>query len=814
MVCQERVKAWLHLVFSDCRFALRQLRKSPTFTSVAVLTLAFGVGANTAVFSICSMVLIRPLPYPNAEQLVKANVYDLKSGDFYGETSYPDFTDWSEQNHFFDHIAAYEAKTFNLSKTKTPEHVKGEVVSSDFFETLGIRPFQGRSFVGGRNRQAVVLSYPLWSRSFGSDSGTIGTSIALDGYDYEVIGVMPRGFRFPDPETELWVLITPVRPDLREEIAARGNLGFSVIGRLNGNVKMSRAQAGMTVIASGLEQKYPESNRDLGVRLVSLQEDMVGKFRPALLILMGSAVLVLLIACSNIGTLLLARAAGRQPEIAIRSSLGASRRRIVAQLLTESLLLALGGGALGALLAFPLMDLFLAWAPKDIPRISSAQIDLPVLVFTGVSSLLAGVLFGLAPAWQISHGNPNASLKQTERSLERRRPLAQVMVVAEFALSLVLLTAAGLLGKSLFLLNQVDPGFRADHLLTVEIYRSMSDGGEDANWRNWTGFYQQLLARIQALPGVDSAGATLALPIHGRVWNTSFKIGGRPFGRLSEQPQADARIVSNNYFDVMKIPLRRGRYFSEYDTKDSPHVAVINETLAHLHWPNENPVGRSIEMGAFGAGRCEIVGVVGDIRQTSLGDEPASGIYIPYTQEIMPWQTLVVRTKNDPMTLAASIRHEVTALDPEQPVARVATMDELKEASAAEPRFRAFLLGSFASIALLLSAIGIYGVMAYTVSRRTSEIGIRMALGARPVDILRLIFGESMMLTLLGGLSGLVGAYVVTRVMKSLLFGVTSTDPLTFAGVTLLLCSVALLASYIPARRASRVDPLVAFKYE
>jgi putative ABC transport system permease protein len=811
---QQRVKDWLHLVFSDCRFAVRQFRKSAAFTSVAVLTLAFGIGANSAVFTIFSTVLIRPLPYPNAERLVKANVYDLKSGNLYGETSYPDFMDWSEQSHFFDHLAAYEAKTFNLSGTKQPERVKGVVASSDFFETLGIRPFQGRSLAAAQNQQAVILSYPLWSRSFGSDSQTIGRSIALDGYGYEVIGVMPPDFQFPDPAAELWVLITPVRPDLREEIAARGNLGFSVIGRLNGNVNLSQAQAGMTVIASGLEHKYPESNRDLGVRLIPLQEDMVGKFRQALLILMGSAALVLLIACANIGTLLLARAAGRQPEIAIRSSLGASRRRIVAQLLTESLLLALGGGALGALFAFPLMDLLLAWAPKDIPRISSAHIDLPMLIFTGLTSLLAGILFGLAPAWQISHGNPNASLKQFGRSLEGRKPLAQVMVVAEFALSLVLLTAAGLLGKSLFLLNQVDPGFRADHLLTVEIYRSMSDGGDDANWRNWTGFYQQLLTRIQALPGVDSAGATLALPIHGRVWNTSFKIGGRPFGRLSEQPQADARIVSNNYFDVMKIPLRKGRYFSEYDTRDSPHVAVINETLAHLYWPDENAVGSSVEMGAFGASRCEIVGVVGDIRQTSLGDEPAPGIYIPYTQEIMPWQTLVVRTKNDPMSLAAPIRHEVTSLDPKQPVARVATMDELKEASTAQPRFRAFLLGSFAGIALLLSAIGIYGVMAYTVSRRTSEIGVRMALGARPVDILRLIFGESMTLTLLGGSLGLVGAYAVTRVMKSLLFGVTSTDPLTFGGVTLLLCSVALLASYIPARRASRVDPVVAFKYE
>ena len=811
---QERAKEWLRLLYSDCRFAIRQLRKSPSFTAVAILTLAFGVGANTAVFSVCRMVLFRPLPFPRAERLVKADIYDLKSGEIYGETSYPDFTDWSEQTHFFDHLAAFESKTFNLSRTKQPEHVKGEAVSSDFFETLGIEPFLGRSFAGEQNQQVVVLSYALWSRSFGSDRRVIGKSIALDGYSYEVVGVMPRSFQFPDPESELWALITSVRPDLREEITARGNLGFFVVGRLHANVTVSQAQAGMTAMASSLEQRYPESNRDLGVRLVPLQVDMVGKFRPALLILMGSAALVLLIGCANIAILLLARAAARQPEIAIRSSLGASRYRILAQLLTESVLLALAGGALGALFAFPLMDVIVAWAPKDIPRISSAHVDLPVLAFAGLISLLTGILFGLAPAWQSSLRNPNASLKQTGQSLEGRKPLTQAMVVAEFALCLILLTAVGLLGKSLFLLNRVDPGFRADHLLTVEIYRSMSDDSRDVNWRHWTGFYQQLLARIQALPGVDSAGATLALPVQGRVWNMSFKIDGRPFGRPSEQPQADSRIVSNNYFGVMKIPLRKGRYFSEHDTKDAPHVAVINETLARLYWPNENPVGRFIEMAAFGAGRCEIVGIVGDIRQTNLGDEPTPGIYVPYTQEIMPWQTLVIRTKSDPMALAAPIRHEVKALDPEQPVARIATMDELKDASTAQPRFRTFLLGAFASIALLLSAIGIYGVMAYTVGRRTSEIGIRMALGARPANILRLIVGESMKLTILGVSLGLVGAYAASRAIKNLLFGVTSTDPFTFVGVTLLLSFVALFASYIPARRASHVGPLTAIKYE
>jgi putative ABC transport system permease protein len=805
---------FFEILMQDARYGSRILSKNPVFAATVIIILALGIGANTVVFSILNAVLIRPLPYPQSERLVKTDVFDLKSGDVYGKTSYPDFTDWSEQSHFFDHLAAYEDKTFNLAGTLQPEHVKGQVASPDFFETLGVKPLQGRSLASARNQQAVVLSYSLWSHSFGSDPYLIGKSITLDGYSYEVIGVMPPGFQFPDPQTELWVSITSVRPDLREEISGRGNLEMSVIGRLNANVTLSQAQAEIAVIAHRLEQKYPDSNRDLGVRLVPLQEDIVGKFRSALIILMGSAALVLLIACANIGTLLLSRAAARQPEIAIRSTMGATRRRIMAQLLTESLLLAGAGGVLGTLLAFSLIDVLVAWSPREIPRISSTHIDLPVLMFTGAISMLAGIFFGLAPAWQISQWDLSASLKQTGRSLETRRPLTRVMVVAEFAMSLVLLTAAGLLGKSLLRLDQVDPGFRTDHLLTVEVYRSIADESGDANWRNWTGFYQQLLARIEALPGVESAGATLALPIDGRVWNTTFKIDGRAFERLSEQPQADARIVSNNYFDVMKIPLRSGRYFSEHDTKDSPHVAVINEALAQLYWPDENPVGRYVEMAAFGAGHCQIVGTVADIRQTNLSDRPAPGIYIPYTQESMPWQTLVVRTKNDPIALAGSIRHEVAALDPEQPVAGVATMDELMEASTAQPRFRTFLLGSFAGVALLLSAIGIYGVMAYTVSRRTREVGVRMALGARPVDILKLVFGESMTLTLLGVGVGLAGAYAVTRVLSSLLFGVTTTDPFTFTGATLLLCGVAFLASYIPARRATRVDPLVALRYE
>jgi putative ABC transport system permease protein len=460
------------------------------------------------------------------------------------------------------------------------------------------------------------------------------------------------------------------------------------------------------------------------------------------------------------------------------------------------------------------MGVLVAWAPTEVPRISSAHIDLRVLLFTGLISVLSGILFGVAPAWQISRGQLNALVKCTSRATERGKLSTKVMVVAQVALTLVLLTAAGLLGKSLLLLSKVSPGFRTDHLLTVEVYRSMSDSDQDANWRNWTGFYEQLLARVRALPGVDSAGATLSLPIGGRVWNVGFKMEGRSSGNWNEQPQAEARIVSNNYFDVMKIPLRGGRYFSEHDAPDSPHVAIVNETIARLYWSSGDPVGQFIEMPAFGAGHCQIVGVVADTHESSLSESPAPTIYVPYTQEVMPWQTLLIRTKNDPMSVARLVRHEVAVLDPQQPVARIATLDDLINMSTAQPRFRALLLGSFACIALMLSAIGIYGVTAYTVSRRTREIGVRMAVGARPLDVLELVFSDSIRMTLLGVLFGLGGALTLTRVMKTLLFGVTATDPLTFLGVSLLLCSVGLLASYFPARRASLVDPSVALRHE
>jgi len=810
---ERRTGNWLHSLISDCRFALRQLRKSKAFTVVSLLTLAVGIGANTAVFSILYAVLIRPLPYPDPDRLVQVGAFDLRSGEYFGTTSYPDFEDWRE-NHFLAHLAAYEDKSFNLVGTVQPEHVKGNVVSSDFFETLGVRPLLGQSFATVQNQQAVVLSHALWSRSFGSDPQAIGKAVILDGYSYEVTGIMPPGFQFPDPETEIWVLISSIRPDLREEITARGNLGMSVVGLLKTDANISDAQADMAVIAGRLAQQYPDVDRDFGARLLPLQEALFGRFRPALLILMGSAALVLLIACTNIGTLLLARGTARQAEIAIRFSVGASRHKIIMQLLTESLVLAMIGGTLGALLSFLLMDVLVAWVAADIPRVVSAQIDWRMLLFAGVVSIAAGVLFGFTPAWQISRGQLHTTIRDATRGTERQKLTTKLMVVAEVALSLVLLTAAGLLAKSLLLLGQVNPGFRTDHLLTAEVYRSMTDQDRDANWRNWTGFYEQLLTRIQALPGVESAGSTLALPITGRVWNVGFKMDSRAAGNWSEQPQAEARIVSNNYFDVMKIPLRSGRYFSDHDGKDSPHVAVVNESFVRKYWFNADAVGRFIEMPAFGAGHCQIVGVVADTRHSSLSENPTPAIYVPYTQEIMPWQTLVIRTRIDPGSVSSLIRREVAALDPQQPVARMATLDELIQASTAQSRFRTVLLLSFAGIALLLSAIGIYGVVAYTVSRRTREIGIRMAVGAAPADILQLVLRQSMSTVFLGVLLGLLGAFALTPVMKSLLFEITSTDPVTFISGSLLLFSVALLASYVPARRAARIEPTTALQNE
>jgi putative ABC transport system permease protein len=802
-------------LWQDLRYGARMLRKNPGFTTVAILTLALGIGLNTAMFSILDAVLLRPLPYQNADRLVKVEGYEITSGSILGTASYPDFADWRENNPFLASVSAYEEKTFNLVGSINPEHVRGQVVSHELFETLGVQPGIGRTLATFERQQAVVLSHGFWARSFDSNPLIVGESITLDRDSYQVVGVAPPGFQFPNPETDLWLSINPSRPDFREEMSKRGNLGFFVVGRLKPNVAISQAQTGMETIGRRLALQYPDADRDLGIRLVPLREDIAGKFRPTLVILMGSVVVVLLIACANIGNLLLARSQSRRAEISLRASLGATRQRLIAQLVTESLLLATAGGALGAILAYSLMGALVSWAPKDIPRLSAVHVDAATLCFTFLISAFAGLCFGLAPSWQLSRRNLNDLIKENGRGSAERSRVTKLIVACEIALSLVLLAAAGLLTKSLVLLERVDPGFRADHLLTVEVYRSISGDMTPAGlWANWTGFFQQVLTRIEAVPGVESAGATIALPIQGLGWRSTFTIDGRTFRGLSDQPQADARIVSNNYFDVMKIPLRTGRSFSEHDSRESPHVAVINETVSQRYWPGENPVGRFIDMPAFGAGRCKIVGVVADIHQANLNEDPSPGIYVPYTQEPMPWQTLVIRTKIDPISLVPAVRREVSILDPQQPLARIATLDQLVEASTAQPRFRAVLLGSFAAVSLLLAAVGIFGVMSYAVSQRTREIGVRIALGAQRTALMRLILGEAAKIAIAGVIAGFALSFAFTRFMRGLLFGVSGTDPATFLGVALLLVAVALAACYVPARRAMRVDPMTALRYE
>jgi putative ABC transport system permease protein len=802
-------------IVQDIRYGARGLRKNPGFTAVAVLTLALGIGLNTAMFSILDTVLIRPLPYPQSSRLVKVEGFDVTSGEILGTASYPDFIDWGKNNPFFSSLSAYERRTFNLVGSSEPEHVRGQVVSHHFFETLGVQPTLGRSLANFEQQQAVVLSYSFWERSFGSNPAVVGKSISLDGASYEIVGVVPYSFHFPDADADLWLSISPTRPDFREELAGRGNLGFFVVGRLKPNVTFAQAQTGMETIARRLAQQYPDADRDLGIKLIPLREDVVGESRPTLVVLMGSVVVVLLIACANIGNLLLARSQARRAEISIRASLGATRHRLIAQLVTESLLLATGGGALGAVLAFSLMGTLVSWAPKDIPRLTSVHVDLLTLGFTSLISVLSGLCFGLAPAWQISRKNLNELIKQHGRGATGRSRLINLIVVSEIALSVVLLAAAGLLAKSLFLLDRVDPGFRTDHLLTVQVYRSMSgDMTPDGLWNNWTGFFERLLARIEVLPGVESAGATVAPPLQGVRQRSTFGIVGRTFRNPSDEPQADARIVSNNYFEVMKIPLRSGRTFSEHDLRESPHVAVINETLSQRYWPGENPVGRFINMPAYGAGRCEIVGVVADIHQWNLSEKPSPGIYFPYTQEIMPWETLVIRTKTDPLSLVPAIRREVLSLDPQQPLARIATLDQLMETSTAQHRFRAVLLGGFAGLSLLLAGLGIFGVMSYAVGQRTREIGIRVALGAQRGAIVHLILGEGAKIALSGVFVGLIASLASTRFLGSLLFGVSGTDPMTFLGVAVLLATVALGSCYVPTHRAMRVDPMVVLRHE
>jgi predicted permease len=808
--------------WQDLRYGLRVLLKNPGFTAVAVIALALGIGANSAIFSVVNTVLLRPLPYKDPDRLVMVWEENAKAGYPRDTPAAANYIDWRDQNQVFEGMAAIADQSFNLTGAGEPERIEGRRVSASLFPLLGVEPHLGRALLPeedqpGGNR-VVVLSHGLWQRRFGSDAKIIGQPLTLNGESYEVVGVMPPHFQFPTREDELWVPIafTP------QQAANRGNHYLQVVARTKPGVTLEQAQAEMSTIAARLRQQYPEQNTDLGATVTPLHEHVVGDIRPALLVLLGAVGFVLLVACANVANLLLARAAARQKEIAVRIALGASRLRLVRQFLTESVLLAVLGGVVGLLLSVWGVSLLKTFIPENISQARAITIDARVLGFTVLVSLLTGLIFGLAPAVQASNFNLNETLKEGGRDSaagSRGNRIRALLVVAEVAVSLVLLIGAGLLINSFLRLRSVDPGFRADNLLTMSIVLPQQKYPDAARR---AAFYTELVSRIEALPGVKSAAVTNWIPLVFQGDSIGFSIEGRPDPAPGQgrRPTVVTRVVHPHYFRTMGIQLLRGREFGEQDGAESPAVAVVSETMARRHWPGEDPTGKRITPGPATSTDPDdwvtIIGVAQDVRQFELGADPKPQMYVPYAQG---WSSfaprhLVVSTAVEPLSLAATVRQTVWEIDKDQPVSDIRTMEEVLSESLARQRFSMLLLGIFAAVALALAAVGIYGVMSYSVAQRTHEIGIRMALGAQRGDVLKLAVGQGLKLVLIGVALGLAAAFVLTRVMASLLFGVSATDPATLVTISLVLIGVAVLASYIPARRATKVDPMVALRYE
>lgn len=804
-------------LWQDLRYGTRMLLKNPGFTIVAVIALALGIGANSAIFSVVNTVLLRPLPYTDPERLVM--VWEDRTAKGYPrDTPAPaNYVDWRDQNQVFEGMAAIATHSLNLTGAGEPERLEGKRVSANFFNILGVEPLLGRGFLPEEDEpgaaRVVVLSHGLWQRRFGSDKAILGKSLTLNGVGHEVVGVMPPDFQFPTREDELWVPIafTP------QQAAARQSHYLQVIARTKPGVTIEQAQAEMSTIGARLQQQYPE-NTDLGVAVVPLHEQFVGDIKPALLILLGAVGFVLLVACANVANLLLARAAARQKEIALRVALGASRGRLVRQFLTESLLLAALGGVVGLLLSLWGVNLLKAFIPENISQARHIAIDRWVLGFTALVSLLTGLIFGLAPATQASNFNLNETLKEGGRdsaSGRRGNRIRSVLVVVEVAVSLVLLIGAGLLINSFLRLRGVDPGFRTDNLLTMRVMLPETKYTDQARR---SAFYAELVRRVEALPGVNSAAVANWIPLVKQGDSSGIAIEGQPAPAPGQNPSVVTRVVSPHYFQTMGIELLRGRQLTEQDRADAPRVIVISETMARKFWPGEEPLGKRVTMGGPAGAPVpwlEVVGVVKDVRQFELTAEPKPQMYVPFEQPVFFRPShLIVKTEVEPGGLASAVRKTVWEIDKDQPVSNISTMKEVLSESISRQRFSMLLLGIFAAVALVLAAVGIYGVMSYSVAQRTHEIGIRMALGAQRSDVLKLAVGQGLKLVLVGVALGLAAAFVLTRVMSSLLFGVSATDPATLAIISLVLIGVALFASYIPARRATKVDPMVALRYE
>jgi len=824
-VREVRAGAWLDSLLQDLRYGARMLRKNPAFTAIAVLTLALGIGANTAIFSVVEGVLLSPLPYNQPDSLVLI----MESNPRYAHVwvSYPNFQDWQHNAQSFQQMAAFRQQGYDLTNPGTPEHVDGSAITAGFFSTLGVRPTLGREFSVREDRHggahALIISDRLWKNRFAQDPQVLGKPATLDGVDYSIVGVLPPGFRvWSDAD-----VYTPLGQGDPVITNARGSHdGIGAIARLKPQVSISQAKAEMSTIQNDLDRLYPDDNRDLGTDVMPLKRELVGDVTGILLMLLGAVGLVLLIACANVANLFLARSAARSREFGIRAALGANRGRLVRQLITESVLLSLVGGALGVFIAIPVLRSLLAAFPGSLPRTPNISVNTPVLLFTFGVSIAVGILFGLAPALKSWNVDLQTSLKDGGRGSSGARSRAQSsLVIIQIALTLVLLVSAGLLFRTIRQLSGVDPGFNTQHIITFKIgvSRSLMKTAESTRIA-----YQQLIERIREIPGVQAADFTDTVPLSGQGGTIPFWIDSQKPASLQAAPRLVSFLTGPEYFPTMGIPLLRGRLFTAQDTTESPCVIVIDSTFSHMYFPNSDPLGRTITFGFVSpTGPCRIVGVVRHVRHWAL-DDPASSaqnqMYFPLAQDPdqwvlvgYPYLTVVLRTPLDSATVMPAIKASVYGAGNDQPVYDVRTMQSIVSESMSPRRLPLILLSVFAALALLLASIGLYGVISYAVAQQTHEIGIRMALGAAKKDVFRLVVGGGLRLAVTGVAIGGITAIILTRILPSfshLLYGVRASDPITFTAVSATLIFVALLACYIPARRAMKVDPMISLRHD